>query len=325
MKKIVITGFIIALLMLVIPLIFTKEKENAALPTAAKADKTAVSKNTPQKSEAENRAEIFRIKTGDKVENLPTDEYLFGVLAAEISPSSEPEALKAQCVAAYSFALYRKQSRQNADYDLTDSYKTDQSYLSESALKEKWGDAYGENARKIKAAVAAVSGQYLSYGGAPALALYHSLSSGKTNACADVFGSDLPYLKSVDSKSDLLSPDYKSVFSLSEDELNSKLAEIAAASGGNLFSEPQTAESGVVKEIKFAGVSVSGTKLSGLLGLSSPNFTVEYASGAYTFTCLGRGHGVGMSQYGAQQAALAGADYREILGRYYPGTELKEN
>ena len=324
MKKIVITGFIIALCMLVIPLMFAKSGESAR-PTAAKALNVAKRDEAPQKSEAENTAEFFRVKIGDKVENLPADGYLFGVLAAEISPSSEPEALKAQCVAAYSFALYRKKSQQNADYDLTDSYKTDQSYLSESALKEKWGDSYGENAGKIKAAVSAVAGQYLSYGGEPALALYHSLSGGKTNACADVFGSDLPYLVSVESESDVLSPNYKSVFSFSEDELNKKLAEIKTASGGDLFSGAQVAKSGAVKEIKFAGVSISGTKLSGLLGLPSPNFTVTYGAGAYTFTCFGRGHGVGMSQYGAQQAALSGADWREILSHYYPGAELREN
>lgn len=325
MKKFLITGFIIAACMLVIPLLFAKKPESAAKPAVASARERAEEAAKTQKSEMKNSSGIFRIKTGDKIENLPADDYIFGVVAAEMSPASEPEALKAQSVAAYSFALYRKRSRQNADYDLTDSYKTDQSYLSVAALKEKWGEAYEENAAKIKSAVSAVSGQYLSYSGAPALALYHSLSSGKTNPCADVFGSDLPYLKSVESKSDVLSPNYKSVFSLSSDELNRKLADIAAASGGDLFSEPRVAENGLVKEIKFAGVSVSGTKLSGLLGLSSPNFTVEYASGAYTFTCLGRGHGVGMSQYGAQQAALAGADWREILSHYYPGTIIKEN
>ena len=325
MKKIVITGFIIALFMLVIPLMFAKSGENAAKPTAAKVREKAVSGGVPQKSESENTAEFFRVKIGDKVENVAAEDYIFGVLAAEMSPSSEPEALKAQSVAAYSFALYRKESRQNADYDLTDSYRTDQSYLTESALKEKWGASYEKNAEKIKAAVSAVSGRYLSYGGAPALALYHSLSGGKTNACADVFGSDLPYLVSVGSESDVLSPDYKSVFSFSEDELNRKLAGIKEASGGDLFSALQVAESGAVKEIKFAGVSVTGTKLSGLLGLPSPNFTVSYGAGAYTFTCFGKGHGVGMSQYGAQQAALAGADWREILSHYYPGAIIKEN
>lgn len=323
MKKIIVTGFIVAFLMLVIPMSLAKKPTETAKPTAARVSVKAETKDENAVSESAY-GETFRIKTEDKIIELTAEEYITGVVAAEMPASFEAEALKAQSVAAYSFALYRKDKRKGEEYDLTDSFKTDQSYLSNGSLKEKWGEAYDENIKKIKEAVRSVSGQYLSYDGAVALALYHSVSAGRTNACADIFGSEVPYLVSVDSKTDILSPDYKSVFSFSYDELNGKLKSIANASGADRLSDSKTDENGLVKEIKFSGVAVSGIKLSGLLGLSSPNFSVEYSDGAYTFYCLGHGHGVGMSQYGANQLALTGSTYKEILKHYYPGTEIKK-
>lgn len=321
MKKTVITGLIVAFCLLIIPISFAKKENLPALKTAAAAK---VKADLPKQAQngADDSGVSFRIKTQDKVVTLSAREYTAGVVAAEMPVSFGAEALKAQAVAAYSFALYKKARRQNEEYDLTDSFKTDQSYLDAAALKSKWGDSYEENIKIIEAAADAVSGEYLESGGEPALALYCSLSSGKTNSCEDVFGSKLSYLVPVDSVCDTLSPDYKSVLSFSEDELNEKLSSLKKATGGNLLTEIKTADSGVVTEIKFAGVSVSGVKLAGLLGLPSPNFTAEYSSGKYTLVCFGRGHGVGLSQYGANYMANTGSTYREILAHYYPGTEL---
>ncbi|MBO4734090.1 MAG: SpoIID/LytB domain-containing protein, partial [Clostridia bacterium] len=274
MKKTVITGLIVAFCLLIIPISFAKKGNLPALKTAAAAK---VKADLPKQTQngADDSSVSFRIKTKDKVVTLSAREYIVGVVAAEMPVSFGAEALKAQAVAAYSFALYKKASRQNEEYDLTDSFKTDQSYLDAAALKSKWGDSYEENIKIIGAAADAVAGEYLESGGEPALTLYCSLSSGKTNSCEDVFGSKLSYLVPVDSFCDTLSPDYKSVLSFSEDELNEKLSSLKQATGGNLLTEIKTADSGVVTEIKFAGVSVSGVKLAGLLGLPSPNFTAE--------------------------------------------------
>ena len=321
MKKIMITGFILALSMLIIPFSKTKSEKKSVYTGAA----VKVSAPAADISGFKTREESFRIKTGDKTVTLSAYNYIIGVVAAEMPVSYGKEALKAQCVAAYSFALYRKQHKKGADYDLTDSYKTDQSYLSEEALKEKWGKNYETNIEEIKAAATAVSGEYLSFGGAPALTLYHSVSSGKTNPCAEVFGSALPYLVSVNSKSDLLSPYCKEVLKFTAESVDKKLASLGAKEKEGKLKIVKSGESGCVLKVSYKGKTVSGVKLAELLSLPSPNFTVKYSSDEYTFNCAGRGHGVGLSQYGAGQMAQSGSDYREILAHYYPGTILQKN
>lgn len=325
MKKAVITSFIVALCLLIIPLLSVK-KENSAensniAPTSARAENTDKNALLPTGDKT-----VFRVKTAAGIKEIPAAEYVTGVVAAEMPATYNIEALKAQSVAAYTFALYRKSARAGEDYDLTDSYKTDQSFSDEAALKEKWGDAYDEKIKTVKAAVNATAGEYLSFGSKPALTLYHALSPGVTNACADVFGGDLPYLISVESEGDKLSPDYKSVFSFSADELMQKLSSVGnpAPKAENLLGEIKSAENGCVITLKYGDNTVSGSKIAGLLALPSGNFTVNFSEGAYTFTCLGRGHGVGMSQYGANRMADGGSSYKEILSHYYPGTKLEK-
>ena len=321
MKKVLITGFIVAISLLIIPLgsLSVEEKTVQTLAKNAVAQKT-VSEDTKEKNDI-----TFRIKTENEIKELSAREYICGVLAAEMPASFNIEALKAQSVAAFTFALYKKEEKSYDEYDLTDNFKTDQSYISEEKQKEKWGDGFEEKSKKISEAVESTLGTYLSYNGKPALALYCSLSSGKTNSCADVFGGEIPYLVSVDSEGDKLCPDYKSVFSFSIDELKAKLSSInAGPEGDNFFKNIKTANSGLVKALDYGGKSTTGGKISGLLGLPSSAFTVELSDGAYTFTCFGRGHGVGMSQYGAEFMAKSGADYKEILLHYYPGTEIKK-
>ena len=315
MKKILITGLIVALSLLIIPL--------GRLSGEKKTVQT-IAKTVPADKDEENDI-TFKIKTEDGIKELSAREYICGVLSAEMPANFNAEALKAQSVAAFTFALYKREEKRHEDYDLTDSFKTDQSYISEEKQKERWGDSYEENSKKISEAVDATLGTYLSFDGKTALTLYHSLSSGITNACSDVFGGDIPYLISVDSEGDKLCPDYKSVFSFSRDEIKSKLSSINPEPvGDNFFKDIKTAKSGLVKTLDYGGKSTTGGKLSGFLGLPSAAFTVEYNDGAYTFTCLGRGHGVGMSQYGAEFLANGGADYKEILAHYYPGTKLKK-
>ena len=322
MKKIIVTGFILALCMLIIPFAVPKNNKKTA-PGGAKV--TSASAKVEEIPAKEENGEAFRIKTKDKVVSLSAKEYTEGVVAAEMPVAYGAEALKAQSVAAYSFALYRKEHNKNADYDLTDSYKTDQSYLGEQELKDKWGDSYQANIEKIRSAVEAVSGEYLSYNGKPALTLYHALSCGKTNPCADVFGSEVPYLVSVNSKSDALSPDCKSEIKIKEDDLSKKLAGFGSGNKDAALRIGKTGEGGSVKEVKLGGKSVSGAKFAALLELPSPNFTVKHSSGTYIFICMGKGHGVGMSQYGANAMAAEGKTWREILEHYYTGCEIVKN
>ena len=323
MIRAVITGFIVALCLLIIPLISIKPEKNiveTAAFTEVKKDDTTAEKTSDRKIEGST----FLIKTGSSIIELTARDYIIGVVSAEMPASFNTEALKAQSVAAYTFALYRKRENRYDGFDLTDSFETDQSFLDEESRREKWKEAYEEKNQAVSRAVDETLGEYLSFDNKPALTLYHALSGGITNRCSDVFGGDLPYLISVDSEGDKLSPDYKSVFSFNENELKSKLSAIAKtdSSGENLFKDIQTAESGLVLSLSFAGKSCTGGKISSLLSLPSASFTVEYADSGYIFTCVGRGHGVGMSQYGAEAMAKGGASYKEILAHYYPGTEL---
>ena len=324
MKKVITTSVIVALSLLIIP--FKNLKNNSAdvVETSAK----IISEQKGEDTDNEEKGSVsFRIKTDDGIIVLDAKDYITGVVAAEMPVSYGIEALKAQSVAAYSFALYRKQSNGKKEYDLTDSYKTDQSYLSDSALEEKWGDGYGENIKIIKEAVEETANEYLSFKGQPALTLYHSLSSGVTNSCLDVFGSDVPYLTSVVCEEDKLSNNYKSVFSFSADELKEKLSYLGAKvkSGENFFSAILTSESGFVKSIKYGDFQTTGSEVASILSLPSATFTVEFNDNAYTFYCLGHGHGVGMSQYAAGRMAEQGSNYKEILEKFYPGTQLQKN
>ncbi|MBO4692894.1 MAG: stage II sporulation protein D [Clostridia bacterium] len=319
MRKVIITGFIVALSLLIIPLCGIKTQSRAK-QTAAPVKVSKKAENE-KNEETKTKDEKFLIKTESGTVELSAKEYISGVLAAEMPVGFDIEALKAQSVAAYTFALYRKGEKRYKDYDLTDSYKTDQSYISEEKRKEIWGDSYAEKNARISEAAEAVAGEYLSYADAPALTLYHALSSGITNNCEDVFGSKVEYLTSVDSESDKLSPDYKSVFSFSNEELKEKLS-LPSVDGG--ITDIKTAKSGLVLSLKIGEKKFSGGEISGLLNLPSAAFGVEQPDGGCIFTCIGRGHGVGMSQYGANAMAQGGADYKEILYHYFPGTKLKK-
>lgn len=267
----------------------------------------------------------FRIKFSDgKISETDAFDYIVGVVASEISPSSNAEALKAQAVAAYTFACRRKASASGRDYDLTDDPTTDQCYTPVETLRQKWGDKADEYLTKINEAVKSVEGQILIYDGAAALTVYHAISPGTTVACKDVWGTDLPYLREVESVGDKLSDGYLSTVQMTAEELSSKLSSLAASSGdaSGWFTDISCANSGRVNNLKFCGTEVSGSDISKALELRSACFEISFADGSFKFTVKGYGHGVGMSQTGAQYMAQQGSSYKEILSHYYPGCTL---
>lgn len=254
-------------------------------------------------------------------------DYIIGVVAGEMSPDSEPEALKAQAVAAYTYAKYKQAERQREGkpYDLTDQANGDQCYRSQAEQVALWGEDYAKNRALIEAAVDAVAGEMLTADGKPILALYHSTSSGKTENAEEVWGKAYPCLVSVESTSDLLSPEYLGTASFSPTEF----AEHALDAGVTLVGEPSgwigevtRSGTGMVKTIVLGGTAVSGTAVRSAFSLASANFDLALTDGAFVFTTRGRGHGVGMSQFGAHQMAAQGSTYQEILAWYYPGAVL---
>lgn len=270
--------------------------------------------------------ESFKVLKNDEIINLSARDYIFGVVAAEMPALYEPEALKAQAVAAYTFACYK--SAQNADkgYDISASPEEAQCFITREEATQKWGEHSDEYTKKIEECVDAVLGQHLTYNGEIIFAAYHAISSGTTNSCNDVWAKELPYLVSVDSIGDRLAKGYLSEAVFTADELAQKLNSIAAASGDpqGYFTDIKRSNSGYVKELKYCGKQTVGSEISKLLELRSSNFELTLTDGIFKFSVRGYGHGVGLSQNGANYMAQQGSSYDEILAHYYKNTVLKK-
>ena len=319
MKKIMCCGLIILSFMLILPLSVMKKPEAAAAATSAKAV-------SPQKEVSDTG--IFRIsdsKTG-AVTEMKANEYIFGVVAAEMPALYNDEALKAQAVASYTFACYRRTENTDKEYDLTTDFNTDQSFITEEKAREKWGDKADEYCNKLKHAIDEVENIAVTYDGKPILAVYHAVSSGKTEGCKNVWGGDYPYLKAAASPGDTLAPDYISKATFSEEEVKKKLSEKCVISGEpvNYFKNLKRTSSGTVISAEVCGSTLKGSEIRALFSLRSSNFEVRCKDGEFCFTVYGYGHGVGMSQYGADYMAKQGSDFKEILLHYYSGCKVEK-
>lgn len=276
---------------------------------------------------------VLSSSTGD-IEKVKMREYVIGSVAAEMSALYHPQALMAQAVASYTYA--KKVGEQNEKYkesslgeaDITDSPDTHQGYINEKQRKEKWGENFEEYEKKIEVAVDEVFGCYLTYNGDTALAVYHSNSAGKTQSAETLWGSNIPYLISVESPGDKLSPDFESVqtFDAGKFKKLAKSCDITLSGDEEEWvGEITRADSGYVMSVRLGSTEVSASKFREEFGLRSCCFDIDYDDGEFTVTCRGYGHGAGMSQYGADYMARQGSSWREILKHYYPGTEVNND
>ena len=323
MKSVFITALVLLTVMLSFPLAVLDSKE-----TSDKIQTSTQVKNIVKDTKKASAYDSFRLKckSSDKIIKISANDYVKGVVAGEMPALYEKEALKAQAVAAYTYACRKKDLSKNNDYDITDDPNTDQCYISEETARSKWGDKADEYIKKISDAVAEVEGYMLTFDGSAALTAYHAISSGKTENCSDIWGSDLPYLVSVDSSWDKIADNYLTTVQLSADELSQKLNGFAKPSGSaeTWFSDKKVTNSGTVKTIKYGEKEVSGFDMANSLSLRSANFEVSFADNTFNFTVCGYGHGLGMSQNGANYMAKQGSSYEEILSHYYKGCKLKK-
>lgn len=254
------------------------------------------------------------------IKNVNIEDYIIGVVAAEMPASFEPEALKAQAVAARTYAMYKKETR-NLDYDLIIGTK-DQAYQTNEELLKKWGVSFFKNYLKVRDAVLATEGEILTYNGQTINAFYFSMSNGYTENVESVFKSDLPYLKSVPSTWDNESiKNYEFTKTISKEDFCKSL-EISC---NNIKIENiQKTSSNRVASITINGKTLEGTKVRSLLGLRSTDFTIECLDNDIKITTKGYGHGVGMSQYGANGMAKENHNYKEILNYFYQNTEISK-
>ncbi len=261
------------------------------------------------------------------IERMDMQDYLTGVLAAEMPADFHPEALKAQAVAARSYAMYCASFAKHGPAQVCTDYACCQAWQSEEDCKAKWGERYDENHRTIRSAVERTRGEYLASGGKAVFAAFHSSSASVTENSADVW-SAVPYLVSVESPETAEDvPNYISFVRCSPIDLRDTVLSArpeADFSGPeeNWVGELRRDGSGRVASIVLGGESLDGKEIRKLFSLRSTAFTLGYDAGVFTFTVTGFGHGVGMSQYGADKMARQGADYTEILAHYYPGTAL---
>lgn len=284
------------------------------------------SSSGPAKARAAAYFRVYISESG-RIRRVAAEDYVFGVVASEMSPSSEPEALKAQAVAAYTFALRRKRQNANREYDLTDSEKSDQHYTPREDLLKKWGSNAAKYEKSVLDAVRAVSGYaILDSDGAPILAMYHAVSPGKTESSEVMFGGAYSYLTPVDSVCDLLSPDYLSQAQFTAAEFKKKLSPLVDLSGRekDWLGKIEYSPSGTAKTVELCGKKVTGRQIQSALGLRSAAFDLLYDGKSFTFRVKGWGHGVGMSQFGAQYLAKQGFSYVEILSHYYTGCVMKK-
>lgn len=267
---------------------------------------------------------VIRVKrvNGGSIDNISLEEYIVGVLAGEMPIYFELEALKAQAVAARSYALKRMEYNKDNEYDVVDSIMN-QVYLDRDYLKEAWGSSYTSNINKLIRAVNETSGEYLDYDGGIADALFFSTSNGYTENSDVVFSFDVPYLKSVDSKWDeSVSSVFYSSITISVSDFLQKMK--ISNSDKVVFSDIVKSDTGRVISININGVDFKGMDVYNNLGLKSLDFSLEQVGSNVVINTSGYGHGVGMSQYGALGMAKNGYNYRDILFHYYTGVTIKK-
>lgn len=286
----------------------------------------------PETAEVHHDRDVtLTIQDGDTTEQMTLERYLTGVVRGEMPASFEMEALRAQAAAERSYVYYqlaagRKDAHPDADF-CTD-HTCCSAYLSETAAREKWGGDFAPWNTRVEQAVSDTDGQVVLYNGRPILAVFHSSSAGRTAAAGDVWSGDLPYLVSVDSpEGEETVPNYYSTVTFTAAEVKEKL--LAAHPELKLSGTPDrwfgaAAEngSGRVETVFVGGTDIEGTELRRIFGLRSACFTVAADSESVTFRVTGYGHGVGMSQYGANQLAREGKTWQEILEWYYTGATV---
>lgn len=321
--------FAIGLTVLLVPLISLDDanRQNDDAPS-----ETITFETENAEKDEKQTVKVF-IKNENKVIEIDVKEYLLGVLAAEMPATYHEEALKAQAVTAYTYLLYKQaEQKNNPDVtlngaDLSDDSSTHQGYITANARQEKWGDKTETYEKKLTEAIDAVSGKVITFEGKPIIAAFHAVNSGVTQSAKTVWGGEVAYLQSVTSVGDKLSPDCTKTVAFKATELSEMLTSLEncelSGAAENWIGKIETTSSGYVSDIEIGGETYSGLKVRDAIGLRSAVFTCEYKNGNFHFTTSGYGHGVGLSQYGADYMARQGSSWEEIIKHYYTGVEIE--
>jgi len=332
MKTVVVTALILMLLIFLVPLLLLSGSPMAPVvsPAATLPPGPALA-TAPATEKADSKTNVRVALEGDEVLVLTMEEYLWRVVAAEMPASFEPEALKAQAVAArtYAYSKLGKTVEEHPDADLCTDITCCQAYIDPAAAAVNWGEGAELFTQKIAAAVADTDGMVILYDGQPIEAVFHSSSASRTLDAVEVWGNTVPYLTGVESPEGEEVPNYHSTVVLTPEEF--KTVFLAQYPEADLSGKPEkwfervaNSSNGGVQSMKVGAVTVSGATLRTLFSLRAAAFTVAASESAVIFTVTGYGHGVGMSQYGANALAKAGKTYLEILTWYYSGVTVEQ-
>ena len=335
MKKILIYFICFAFICFVLPALFTKTNKARPVSQETKIEDNSnivSEENPPQTYDYKDFSTVKLLHTATgEVEELNMDEYLYGVVSAEMPASYDKEALKAQAIVARTYTIYqiRNSPDKHVGAGMCDSYACCQAWISKEERLNKWEEAEREsNWQKIVSAVDETSGKIVTYGGTPINAFFHSNSGGITESSVNMWGGiDYPYLKSVQTSGEDGYSQYSSNVTITNEDLLNKIKEkysnieIDFTNNESIKIIDYT-ESNRVRTVRFGNVEMAGTEARTLLGLKSPNFEISRTDNDVTFSVIGYGHGVGMSQTGADSMAKSGSNFEEIIKHFYTGVEI---
>lgn len=298
---------------------------------------TAMIIPNPTESTPTTMYETFKIldeKSG-QVSEVPVRDYVIGAVEAEMPASFHEEALKAQAVAAHTYAVrlaMKERATPTAELsgaDFSNNPDKYQAFFTTEQAKQFYGTNFELYNDKISKAVDAVLSTVIVYNGEPINAAFHSISSGITESAATVWGSEVAYLTPTVSEGDISSTDYTATKSFTTEEVRAILTQkksdlVLPVDPATWFGIAARSYSGTVTKLTVGDLTLTGMEARTSFGLRSACFEVAYAADTFTFTTKGYGHGVGLSQYGANYMANQGKSYKDILLHYYTGVELTE-
>ena len=328
MKKILIYFILLIFICFSIPIIFTS---NFSEKTSSKEVDNIVANEIEYNYTQYGTVKLLHTDT-NKIEVLDIDEYLYGVVSAEMPASFEEEALKAQAVVARTYTIYKiiNNEDKHGDANICDDSTCCQAWISEEDRKDKWEeDEKDTNWSKILNAVNSTKGEIITYEGKPINAFFHSNSGGATEAPVEVWGgSGYPYLQSVSTSGEDAYSQYSSEVEITKEEFTEKIKEEHSDfkidfDEKDCIKIEEYTEGNRVKKIKIGNLELSGVEVRNILGLRSANFKVIIEKEKIKFEVIGYGHGVGMSQTGADSLAKEGKTYEEIIHHYYTNVEIE--
>ncbi|MCF0125377.1 MAG: stage II sporulation protein D [Clostridia bacterium] len=332
MKKIAIYFLLLFFVCFILPALLTKSARETTKETTVEIIET---NNEIEMTEEYNYNQYGKIKLlykkSKEIEEIELEDYICNVVSAEMPVSYELEALKAQAIVARTYTIYKIQNKKHEEADICDDSGCCQAWISKENRFARWEETECKNNwDKIEKCVRETSGQIITYEGKPINAFFHSNSGGITEIPINVWGgSGHPYLQVVTTEGEEGYSQYESEVEFSKDELLQKLRskyndiQIDFQNNEDIKILEYT-DSNRVRTVKFGNYEISGVEARTLLGLKSTNFIIKKEGESIKFYVIGYGHGVGMSQTGADAMAKQGSNCYEIINHFYVGIDIKE-